>query len=101
MPGQTDGLVVPAWVEPDTPPPHDVPHPAKTLVDPIALAGKPGHGRPAIYILTREAAGQPDGFDWAAERARQLGWPVIELTADHNPQRDKVGALVERLLQAR
>jgi hypothetical protein len=27
-----------------------------------------------------------DGFASQAERARQRGWPVLQLEADHNPQ---------------
>jgi pimeloyl-ACP methyl ester carboxylesterase len=86
--GQVDGLLAPRWVEPGTPPPSDVPHPVRTFVDPLHLEGLPAHGRPASYILTRDAEGEPDGFDWAADRARELGWPVTEVIAGHNLQRD-------------
>jgi pimeloyl-ACP methyl ester carboxylesterase len=96
--GQSDGVVPPSWLEPGTLPPHDVPHPARTLVDPLHLQGDPGHGRPASYILTRDEPGEPDGFDWAAERAGELGWPVMEMIADHNPQRTKPAELVDLIL---
>lgn len=99
--GQVDGLLPPGWVQPGTPPPHDVPHPARTLVDPVELAGEPGHGRPATYILTRNAPDAPDDFDSQADRARALGWPVLVMIADHNPQRTHVGELVDLILTVR
>ena len=97
----SEGLLVPAWLGPDAQPPSDVPHPAKTLIDTLDLTGLPGSNRPASYIITRDSPGQADGFDWAAERARQLGWPVIEMIADHNPQRGKVRELVDLLVTFR
>lgn len=39
-----------------------------------------------------------DAFDGAAERARELGWPVEELIADHNPQRTMAGKVAELIL---
>lgn len=99
--GQVDGLLTPRWVQPDTPPPSDVPHPAKTFVDAIELAGTPGNGRPASYILTRDAPGQEDGFDRAADRARELGWPVTEVVASHNLQRDDPAWLADFIVAIR
>ncbi|UCC26334.1 MAG: alpha/beta hydrolase [Gemmatimonadales bacterium] len=99
--GQSGGFIAPGWVQPDAVPPYDVPHPARTLVDPLTLEGAPGEGKPALYIVTREAPGQPDGFDWAAERAAQLGWPVEELVADHNPQRTHPSEVADLILGRR
>jgi len=93
-----DGLVVPPWVREGTPPPMDVPHPLKTLRDPLELQADPGRGRPATYILTRAAPDQADGFDWAAARATSLGWPVREIISGHNPQRDAPSELAELLM---
>ncbi len=93
-----DGFLVPGWVRPNATPPHDVPHPGRTLLDRVDLAGLPGAGRPAGYIITRDTAGAADNFDWAATRARDLGWPVAEMIADHNPQRDRVRELVDLVL---
>ena len=93
-----DGLLVPPWVQPGTPPPHDVPHPFKTFTDALDLEGAPGHGRPASYIITRSAPGEPDGFDWAAERARSLGWPVFEIMSGHNAQREAPDELARIIL---
>lgn len=93
-----DGLLVPPWVPEGAPPPKDVPHPFKTFTDPVHLAGAPGHGQPASYILTRDAPGQPDGFDWAAERARGLGWQMFEITSGHNAQREAPDELARMIL---
>ena len=63
------------------------------------LAGMPGHGRPATYILTRDAEGQPDGFDGAADRARELGWPVTVMIGSHTPYRDQLAEVVALLVR--
>ncbi len=90
-----DEMLLPRWVEDGAPPPTDVPHPVKTLTDPLELEGRPGRGRPASYILTRAAPAQADGFDWAAARAADLGWLVHELVSGHNPQRDAPSELAD------
>ena len=100
-PGLVDGLVVPRWVDPDDPYPRDVPHPAKTFVDRVELEGEPGHGVPASYILTVDSPGADDDFGGMAERARELGWPVVEMVSDHNAQRSARAVLVQLLLGMR
>lgn len=91
--------IVPAWVKPDQPPPHDVPQPLKTFTEPIVLKNKAGLKLPATYILTVEAGKEPkdDDFWSQAQRARERGWPVLQLTADHNAQWSAPEALVEML----
>jgi pimeloyl-ACP methyl ester carboxylesterase len=91
--------IVPAWVKPDQSPPHDVPQPLKTFTDPIALKNKAGSKIPATYILTVDAGKEAkyDDFWPQAERARERGWPVQHLTADHNAQLSAPEALVEML----
>lgn len=86
--GATTGsdYVKPAWVEPGSPPPTDVPHPLRTLTDPIRLDGPPGHKLSVSYIITRDSAGAVDSFDPSLARARGFGWTVYEMVADHNPQ---------------
>ena len=79
-------FVNPVWVEPGSPPPKDVPQSMKTFTQRIQLQGEPGRGLPVSYILTRDAPGAPDSFDSSAARARDLGWTLYELMADHNPQ---------------
>lgn len=96
-PGLTtdDDLLIPSWVDPADPYPRDVPHPAGTLRQPLELDGAPGAGVRAAYILTRQSGREPDGFQWAADRAAALGWPVYEMEADHNPQRSARDELVD------
>lgn len=92
-------FIVPPWVKPDQPPPHDVPQPLRTFTDPLVLKNKAALKIPAVYILTVEANKEASKDDfWAqAERARARGWPVEQLTADHNAQWSAPEALVEIL----
>src|SRR6266536_221935 len=92
-------FIVPPWVKPDQPPPHDVPQPLKTFTEPIALKNKAALKLPATYILTVDAGkeAKDDDFWPQAQRARKRGWPVQQLTADHNAQWSAPEALVEML----
>ena len=92
-------FIVPPWVKPKQPPPHDVPQPLKTFTEPIALKNKAALKLPATYILTVEAGkeAKDDDFWPHAQRARERGWPVLQLTADHNAQWSAPEALVEML----
>jgi pimeloyl-ACP methyl ester carboxylesterase len=91
--------LVPAWVKPDQPPPHDVPQPLKTFTEPIVLKNQAARKLPATYILTvdKGKAAKEDDFYSQSLRARERGWPVLQLTADHNPQWSSPEALVEIL----
>ncbi|HXM51300.1 MAG TPA: alpha/beta fold hydrolase [Pyrinomonadaceae bacterium] len=91
--------IVPAWVKPDQPPPKDVPQPLKTFTEAIVLKNKTGLNVPATYILTVEAGKRPEDDDfWSqSRRAKARGWPVLQLTADHNAQWSAPEALVEML----
>src|SRR5258708_11729168 len=44
--------IVPPWVKPDQPPPHDVPQSLKTFSEPIVLKHKAAPDLPPTYILT-------------------------------------------------
>jgi pimeloyl-ACP methyl ester carboxylesterase len=92
-------FIVPPWVKPEQPPPHDVPQPLKTFTEPIVLRNKAAVKIPAVYILTVEANKEASKDDfWAqAQRAKARGWPVEHLAADHNPQWSAPEALVEML----
>jgi pimeloyl-ACP methyl ester carboxylesterase len=90
-------FVVPAWVKPDQPLPHDVPHPLKTLNDPLILRNKSAKQIPTTYILTIDPGKTEDGFSAQAERAKKRGWTVLQMTADHNPHMSKPGELVPLL----
>jgi len=92
--------IVPVWVKPDQPPPHDVPQLLKTFTEPIALKNKAALKLPATYILTVDAGkeAKDDDFWPQSQRARERGWPVQQLTADHNAQWSAPEALVEMLV---
>ena len=81
------GLIVPPWLKADLPPPKDVAQPLKTFTEKIVLTSQAARGLPATYILTVEAGKAEDDFDRFADRARERGWPVVRMTADHVPER--------------
>ena len=91
--------IVPPWVKPDQQPPKDVPQALKTFTESIVLKNKAGLKVPATYILTVDAGkeAKDDDFWIHAQRARERGWPVQQLTADHNAQWSAPEALVEML----
>jgi len=95
--------IVPPWVKPDQQPPKDVPQPLKTFTESIVLKNKAGLKVPATYILTVDAGkeAKADDFWPQAQRARERGWPVEQLTADHNAQWSAPEALVEMLARVR
>lgn len=82
-----NGFVPAWWVKPGKPYPIDVPHPAKTFTDKLVLTRPDATSIPGTYILTIEegktAAG--DEFFTFARRAEGRGWPVVNMTGDHNP----------------
>ena len=94
-----DDLIVPPWVKPDQPPPKDVPQPLKTFTEPIVLKKETTRQVPATYILTVEKGkeAKDDDFYSQAQRAKERGWTVLQVTADHNPQWSAPEALVEML----
>lgn len=97
-----DGYIIPTWVKPDRPLPKDVPHPFKTVSEPISLKNQAAAAKiPATYILTVDPGVYPeqDHFFASAERARARGWPVIIMEADHVPQWRKPEATAELLLK--
>jgi pimeloyl-ACP methyl ester carboxylesterase len=91
--------IVPAWVKPDQPPPHDEPQPLKTFTERIVLKNQSARKLPATYILTVEKGKEAKDDDFYAQslRAKERGWPVLQLTADHNPQWSATEAFVEIL----
>jgi hypothetical protein len=56
---------------------------------------------PATYILTMDKGKQTDDFSSHAARARARGWTVVQMEADHNPQRTMPEALVKLLRESR
>jgi len=83
-----DGFIIPSWVKPDKLPPKDVPHPLKTLTDPIVLRNPARAKVPATYVLTVDEGKKPEDDDFFrfAERAKARGWPVLILPGGHVPQ---------------
>jgi pimeloyl-ACP methyl ester carboxylesterase len=92
-------FIVPPWVKPDQPPPHDVPQSLKTFTEPISLKNKAARELRATYILTVDKGkeAKDDDFFSQSQRAKERGWPVLQLTADHNAQWSAPEALVEML----
>jgi pimeloyl-ACP methyl ester carboxylesterase len=95
--------IVPMWVKPDQAPPHDVPQPLKTFTEPISLKNKAALKLPTTYILTVDAGKEAKNDDFwpQAQRAKERGWPVLQLAADHNAQWSAPEALVEMLAGVR
>lgn len=91
--------IVPPWVKPDQPPPHDVPQSLKTFTDAIVLKNEAARKIPAVYILTVEKGkeAKEDDFFPHSVRAKERGWSLLQLTSDHNPQWSAPAALVEML----
>jgi pimeloyl-ACP methyl ester carboxylesterase len=98
-----DDFIVPSWVKAGQAPPHDVPQPLKTFTEAISLKNKAALKLSATYILTVEAGKEPKNDDFwpQAQRAKERDWPVLQLTADHNPQWSAPEALVEMLAGVR
>lgn len=96
----TNGFVIPIWVKEGTPPPHDVPHPAKTLSEPISLTNTQSTQQiDTTYILTVEEGKNPeeDTFFRFYERAKTRDWTLHILEGDHNVQWTKPQELVNQL----
>jgi len=77
--------------------PRDVPHPLKTFTDTLRLTNPAARRLPATYILTFERGKEPDSFQRFADRARDRGWKVVRLEADHVPERSAPVALMKVL----
>lgn len=95
---EKDGYLVPPWVKAGQKPPMDVPHPLKTLTEPVSFKVA-ARKLPATYILTVDPGkkAEEDGFYASSQRAEERGYKVLEMTADHNPQWSKVEELVKLL----
>ncbi|MDZ7899224.1 MAG: alpha/beta fold hydrolase [Arcicella sp.] len=94
-----NGYVIPPWVRSGQMPPKDVPHPYKTLSDKSVLKNPLRLKLPTTYIHTIDKGkeAKEDEFYVQSERAKQKGWPIINLEADHNPQRSIPEELVKLL----
>ena len=99
--GAKDGLIIPSWTRPDDPWPTDVPHPVRTFTEPITMRSPAAADVPGTYILTVAPGVDPAADDYSgfAARARDLGWEVLILRSDHNPQNSARAELAALLLE--
>ena len=96
------GLIPPVWQDSTARIPMDVPHPLKTLTDPLILTNRSARRLPATYILTEEKDHLPDAFAPFGERAASRGWRVLKMEAGHVPNRTApipLAALLESVPQ--
>jgi pimeloyl-ACP methyl ester carboxylesterase len=95
------GFLVPAWLTANTPPPHDVPQPAKTFLEPITLTNQAAaQNIPATYILTVDKGRPPEQDDFYKFylRAQARGWATKIMEGNHVVERshpDVVAHLLE------
>ncbi len=96
------GYIIPGWVKPDKPIPHDVPHPVKTLSEPVSFKNPAALRLPVTYILTVDPGKKPeeDRFFRFYARAKARGWATLVMEADHNPEWFKPQELVKVLEHA-
>lgn len=97
-----NGFVIPKWVKPNDPLPRDVPQSLKTFTTPVSWKNPKAFALPATYILTVDEGKQAkdDFFYYFSERAKKRNWKVVEMIADHNPQRTNVTGLTTLLINA-
>jgi pimeloyl-ACP methyl ester carboxylesterase len=98
-----NGFVIPTWIKGNEAIPHDVPHPAKTFSQPIALTNQAAARiLPTTFILTVEKNKKPEQDDFYKfyQRAKSNGWNVVIMEGDHNIQWSKPKELVSLLEQA-
>ncbi len=83
-----EGFVVLGNYNPDAPPPHDVPQPAKTLSEPVSFKNPAAKKLPARYILTVDPGRMPeqDTFYFFYQRAQARGYTTLTMEGDHNVQ---------------
>lgn len=98
---EEDGFIIPSRVQANQPPPKDVPHPIKTLTEPLELNNEARSEISTTYIQAVEEGTYPEGDDFAvhANRAKEQGWPVLIINSDHNPQWSAPHELADMLHQ--
>jgi len=100
---EENGYLIPVWVPEGKEPPKDVPHSLKTWTEPIKLHNLDRETIPTIFILTVDKGAKPEE-DWfypQAERAKEKGWPILQLEADHNAQWSVPEELAKLLIEIR
>jgi len=98
-----DGFIPANWVKAGHPIPYDVPHPAKTLTEPVSFKNPAAMKIPGAY-LRAVAPGkklEEAHFYKFYERAKSRGWATYTMEADHNPEWFKpkeLTALLEQMV---
>jgi pimeloyl-ACP methyl ester carboxylesterase len=98
-----DGFIPPGRGAASKPIPHDVPHPAKTLTEPIKLQHQDAVKKiPTTYALFVGSGGKPEQapFYRFYQRAKDRGWTMVTLASDHNAQWSHPQELVALLEKA-
>lgn len=90
------GFVIPEWVKPGTPPPHDVPQSLKTWTDPVTFRNPAAKKLPGAYVAF-VGPGEDGASRPAWQRAKARGWAVSSLESDHNAQWSHPKELAARL----
>jgi len=96
-----NGFIPASWVKPGHPIPYDVPHPAKTLSEPVSHKNPAALKLPVTFLLD-VAPGQKltdARFYKFYRRAQERGWNLATMEADHNPEWFKpreLSALLEK-----
>ena len=98
-----DGFIPPGRTAASKPIPHDVPHPAKTLTEPLHLQNQDAVKRiPTTYALFVALGGKTAEapFFRFYQRAKERGWTLLTLASDHNAQWSHPKELVALLEKA-
>ena len=98
-----NGFIIPGWVQPGTPPPHDVPQPAATFSQPITLTNQAVALKiPTTYILAVDPGKQPeqDDFYQFYQRAKKHGWKTVIIESNHVVERSHPREIARLLEQA-
>ena len=93
------GFVVPGWVKPETPLPHDVPQSVRTWTEPVTYRNPAAKKLPGTYVAF-VGPGQDGVSRPGWQRANARGWSVLTLESDHNAQWShprELAALLERV----
>lgn len=74
------------------------PHPISTYIEPVHIDNGPSSPVPLIYIhCTGNPATTPDLFSESAAKAKNRGWPVIEMNTGHLAMLSQPQSLMEIL----
>ncbi len=95
-----DGFIIRPAIKADAPLPRLVPHPFKTFTETIALKNPAAAKIPGTVILTvaKDRRPEDDTFYFSTGRARERGWPVHVMEADHFPMLNRPDATAALLL---